>query len=414
MKLNFRVLNTSLRGLQYETDRETVRVGRAEGNDLVLQQQSVSRRHATITNHNGTVMVQDEGSRNETELDGETISSATPFRSGCILSFGDVAVQVTCPEREPGVSEVEEEVTPEGGVPAIGETEEKIGIEPVDGEVQRAIPDGWVRREATGVPARLSGQEIERKLWPVLALVLGVAVGALLVVYFLGTSGTLKMPERELGVALRLGQKKVVPVRRGFVKATDIKPEGAVSVSRALNLDIALELEAKAEGLATVRLENEAKEFALLHVNVLPRAHEKVEEFFAESIETRTERMAVARGQMKRAEVLREQKDPYEAMKCYERAIALMEPLAQRPPKELRQAEQWRTRLEEEIQRRYERLTFEMSNFMKSGDKKMALQRLADIKELIPDEGDLRWQNADLLYRLLERVIRRENERRGL
>lgn len=415
MKLRFRVLNTSLRGLQYETDSATVRVGRSEDNDLVLDQQSVSRRHATITSRNGTVQVEDEGSRNATEVDGETISSVTPFNSGCILSFGDVAVQVTCPGAVPAPSPQDEEVTPEGGVPVVSEGRGDLPEVPGGGEVAEAIPEGWVaRREEAPVPARLTGEEIERKLWPALVLMLGVATGVVLVVYFLGTSGALEMPEREVGVAMRLEQKKVVPVPRGFIRPKEVDPPGAVEVNRTLNLSTALQVAANAEGLATVRLENEAGDFVLLHVNVLPRAKEKVEEFFAESIETRQERMQAARHHMKRAQVLREQKELYEALKSYERAIALMEPLAQAPPPELRQAVQWQDTLQREIEERYDRLTFEMSSFMKAGEKRMALQRLEDIKTLIPDEEDLRWQNADLLYRLLERVIRRETERRGL
>lgn len=420
MKLRFRVLNTSLKGLQYETDQKCVEIGRSSENDLVLQEKSVSRHHATIVDRDSSILLKDAGSRNQTQLDGEIIDGPTPLHDGCILSFGDVAVQVLIPSDEPQEDPQDEEPTPEGGTLTLSEEPDQPTVQGGGNpsSATATVPPGWMEQPGeeaeASVPARVQEDELERKLWPFLVLVLGLAAGVVLVVFFLRTSGSLERPRREMGVAMRLGQRKVVQVPRGYVNPALVKPPGAVRVERALNLSIAVQIEARSQGLASVRLESDGGDFVVLHVNVLPRADKSVEEFFGESIETRAERIQQAREHMKRAEVWREQGDLYEAKEAYERAIQLMEPLSVNPPSELRQAETWREKLQEQIDERYDRLTFEMSNFMKDGDKRAALERLADIKQLIPDEEDIRWQNADLLYRLLERVISRESERRGL
>lgn len=409
MKMEFRVLNTDLKGQESVVDQEKVRVGRAEENEIVLPQRSVSRHHATIRIEDGTPVVEDEGSRNETQVDGEVISSPTPISDGAILSFGDVAVQVLF-EGENGAPMPPLMTEEESGV-----VEDGLGHEAMEkGEPETpagTMSGGTVASREQGGPLQL-GSELEAKLWPTLVVVLGLAVGAVLTVFFYRASGQTQVPVEEMGLAMRLGQRKVVQVPSGFTNVARIQPSGAMEIGHPLNLDIAVSVEAQSQGLASVRLENDMGQFILLHVNVLPRAEKNVEEFFSESIDTRSERLEVARKCMRRAEVLRKEGEMYKAREQYKRAVQVLEPLAGNPPSELRQADIWRRRLEKKIQERYEQLTFEMSTFMRGGNRKMALERLGDIKQLIPDEEDVRRQNADLMYRLLQRIIRRENERR--
>ena len=58
----------------------------------------------------------------------------------------------------------------------------------------------------------------------------------------------------------------------------------------------------------------------------------------------------------------------------------------------------------------------QVGDFVKDGDKPMALERLGEIQDLIPDTRDVRRQNCDLLADLLERMIEAEKQRtrRGL
>lgn len=417
MKLQFRVLNTDLKGREYETSEDTVRVGRAEDNDLVLEERSVSRYHAAINQEGEDVVVEDAGSRNATEVDGARVDTTMPVEDGAIISFGDVAVQILFPERQVPAPSVDAEQTPEGGgtdvpdfltdIPKSGEpeTEKESGL-----DAGPPMPPP----EEEQSPVTTENGQLENRLWPALVLVLGLASAAVLILFFVRSGGAGNSPREEIGIAMRLGQKRVVRVPRGFIKATRIRPERALQVGRALNLQMAVEVEARTQGLASARLENEQGDYVLLHINVLPRAEAEMQDFFGDGVRTREQRIEKARKFMKRGEVRRRHDEIYEAMQAYETAIAVLEPLSSNPPSELRQAERWRDRLEEKIDEKYDRLTFEMTNFMRDGDKRMALRRLGNIKELIPDDQDIRRQNADLLYRLLERAIEKESERRRL
>jgi hypothetical protein len=103
-------------------------------------------------------------------------------------------------------------------------------------------------------------------------------------------------------------------------------------------------------------------------------------------------------------------------MKQYGRALSLLQPFEQNPNRLYIQARRRYELASQEVQQRYDRLTMEMSAFIKDGDKRMAVAKLAEIKELITDEKDVRRQNADLLYRLLLQAIETEKRRsrRGL
>ena len=54
-------------------ERLTVRIGRADGNDLVLHGPDVSRHHATIEYQAGGYIIRDEGSRNGLLVDGQSV-----------------------------------------------------------------------------------------------------------------------------------------------------------------------------------------------------------------------------------------------------------------------------------------------------------------------------------------------------
>ena len=51
-----------------------LKIGRQEGNDLVLAEGGVSRQHARVFVEGGKVMVEDAGSANGTFVDGERIA----------------------------------------------------------------------------------------------------------------------------------------------------------------------------------------------------------------------------------------------------------------------------------------------------------------------------------------------------
>ncbi len=71
------------------TDKKTYRIGRAAGNDLVLDNSWVSRQHAMLQiEENGTVNAIDLGSANGTLVNGHRIYNPTPLRSGDMIDIG--------------------------------------------------------------------------------------------------------------------------------------------------------------------------------------------------------------------------------------------------------------------------------------------------------------------------------------
>jgi len=410
MRIRVRVLNTSLKGLQFECDKAAVRVGRSGENDLVLQDHSVSRSHASLTVRDGRIMVEDLGSRNGTKVRGVAVSAPTPVESGTFVSFGDVVAEVSLPDLEGAAADEAESTPAAAAVAALRAGDERPGC---GGAVPgAAIPAGWLARRKEGGPAELSAASGGLGLWTGLTLVLGLAAAGMLVLFFLSRSGALDEPrERPFGVSLCVGEDKVVQVPRGFVLRPVVERPGVVKVSRPLNLDVAVQLTGASADLTTVTLYNEAGEHIRLHVKVLPRKRQDVDELFQGAPLSAQERRELAREKMRLGEVLRDEDRLYEAMQQYDQAIALLEFLAHDPPEEYLQARRWKETLSDEVQKRYEQLTFEMGNFVRDGDKAVALARLAEIKSLIPDERDVRRQNADLLFELLEQVIEREKGR---
>jgi len=434
MRTKFRVLNTRLKGLQFETDKDVIRVGRSRENDLVLRQKSVSRFHAEVVVRGSEVTVEDIGSRNRTDVDGEPVDRTHALREGSIASFGDVSLEVTFPDQEPAAAD-ETEDTPAGGVEvaAVLETDEQepvddtqlapqvspagVAAAPQTGLAPAGGTDGLpVPSEAAPLPAVQRKVDMEQAIWPALTLLLGLTAAALLISFFLRRGGGLDAPVMTLGAALRVGEEKVIQVRKGYVNAPEILHSDVIKVSRPLNLDVAVLLSGLKAGLTTVKLYSKTGRHIELHVHVLPRQKAEVDDVFVEVPRTNEERIALALEAMKRGELMEEQDNPFEATLQYKRALALLEPFAARPNREYNEAWRRYNAAKEVIEARYQGLMRQVGDFIKDGDKPMALERLGEIQGLIPDTRDVRRQNCDLLADLLERMIEAEKQhtRRGL
>lgn len=71
------------------TGKKTYHIGRATGNDIVLDNSWVSRQHAMLQiEENGTVNAIDMGSANGTLVNGHRIYTPTPLRSGDLVEIG--------------------------------------------------------------------------------------------------------------------------------------------------------------------------------------------------------------------------------------------------------------------------------------------------------------------------------------
>jgi ABC transport system ATP-binding/permease protein len=70
-------------------NRDEVTVGRKEGNTIRLTERNVSRRHARILRHNGTVFVEDLGSYNGVKVNGNRIAGRVAVAEGDRIQIGD-------------------------------------------------------------------------------------------------------------------------------------------------------------------------------------------------------------------------------------------------------------------------------------------------------------------------------------
>lgn len=75
---------------------QTLQLGRAPGNDLVLADPTVSRYHARVewTGRDGPRVV-DLASANGTFVDGVAVAGSAPLEERCVLGLGNVMLQVT-------------------------------------------------------------------------------------------------------------------------------------------------------------------------------------------------------------------------------------------------------------------------------------------------------------------------------
>ncbi|MFO0566511.1 MAG: FHA domain-containing protein [Polyangiaceae bacterium] len=98
-------------------ERPEVSVGRVQGNDLMLPQGNVSKRHARLIFRDGRFIVTDLNSTNGTYVNRRRISQATIVREGDRIYIGDFVLRIEMPE---GASEpsVAGEQTGSGPVPA--------------------------------------------------------------------------------------------------------------------------------------------------------------------------------------------------------------------------------------------------------------------------------------------------------
>jgi len=87
---NFLVRSGLLKGQRLIVKTPVANIGRAEYNDLVVPDESVSTSHAKLQRREGVWVLVDLESTNGTYVDGERISSDTPIAPGTMVRFGDV------------------------------------------------------------------------------------------------------------------------------------------------------------------------------------------------------------------------------------------------------------------------------------------------------------------------------------
>lgn len=69
-------------------------LGRSPGSSIILTDSSISARHAVLTYEHGCWWVQDAGSTNGTQLNGNLVERKLPLRSNDVLTLGQVQLRL--------------------------------------------------------------------------------------------------------------------------------------------------------------------------------------------------------------------------------------------------------------------------------------------------------------------------------
>ena len=87
---SFLVKNASLKGQRLPVRTPLVNIGRADYNDLVVPDESVSTQHAKLQRREGIWILVDLGSTNGTFADGERVSGDAALAPGALVRLGDI------------------------------------------------------------------------------------------------------------------------------------------------------------------------------------------------------------------------------------------------------------------------------------------------------------------------------------
>jgi len=84
---------------EYPLDQPSISIGRAQGNELLIEETSISRRHARLTVESGRLMIEDSGSANGTFIGSQRLEPNTPslVPDNQIVRVGDVEIKYEAP-----------------------------------------------------------------------------------------------------------------------------------------------------------------------------------------------------------------------------------------------------------------------------------------------------------------------------
>jgi pSer/pThr/pTyr-binding forkhead associated (FHA) protein len=141
-----------------------INVGRADYNDLVLADPSVSTMHAKIQRRGGVWILADLGSTNGTFMEGEPVTSEVALAPGATLRFGEVSVLF-----EPLDDGAPEEQDGTRAMPRV-EVASPVAAAPAP------VPEASVRRPIVRRPPP-TPEPRRRGSWLTLAVLVAVAAG---------------------------------------------------------------------------------------------------------------------------------------------------------------------------------------------------------------------------------------------
>ena len=78
--------------LVFELDRDSYIIGREAGNEIVIEDPQVSRRHAQLTRQGTSYLIEDIGSTNGTYVNGKRVTAPVLLSNGDMIGLADTIV----------------------------------------------------------------------------------------------------------------------------------------------------------------------------------------------------------------------------------------------------------------------------------------------------------------------------------
>ena len=88
--------------LVFELDADSYTIGRETGNEIVIEDPEVSRRHATLTRQGTTYLLEDIGSTNGTYVNGKRVTAPVLLTNGDMIGLADTVVLAVQAPAAPG------------------------------------------------------------------------------------------------------------------------------------------------------------------------------------------------------------------------------------------------------------------------------------------------------------------------
>ena len=164
-----------LKGERMQVRVPVANVGRAEYNDIVIPDPSVSTMHAKLQSRGGVWMLSDLGSTNGTFVDGEMVRGEVPLSPGATLRFGEVSALFEPVDEAMGPGTDRTRVMSGISAPAAGPVPVADNGMPPAAEVPRPPRPARSKRPAPPAPSRA----------PILVLVALVVVAIALAAYLM-------------------------------------------------------------------------------------------------------------------------------------------------------------------------------------------------------------------------------------
>ena len=116
-----------LAGQTYSLETEHLTIGRAEDNDVRLEDPYVSRRHAVVHRAGNSLVIEDAGSRGGVTINGVAVRDPAFLRAGDVIGIGPVSFRMV---QAQGEGEHRSELTLAGNVASASAARASIGDAP--------------------------------------------------------------------------------------------------------------------------------------------------------------------------------------------------------------------------------------------------------------------------------------------